>query len=471
MPSSFVTLTLDQLHEILIASYAGWFPNDDVSEHSDNWTRLRVVALAWAGDQHQIQVGYDDLLPDSATGIRLDRWGTILNVLRKLATPAKKAKALRCTGAAGSTVGALAALVHTDGTRYQVSAPGTIPGGGTFIDVDIVAIDTGSATRKNKGELLTFSGSPPVGIDPQASLVLDLDEDGDDKELDGDYRVRVLEKIAQPGMGGNANDYKVWALEVTGVSTAFVFAGRGGYGSVHLAAFHSGSGALRALTVSERAEVQAYIDSKRPVSVRDFLVLTTAAELTDVEVRVLPEDGDAFKFDWDDVTVPPGVFSYTAGTRTVKLTGPRPADLAAGMRVVWRSTAGTFHNGSEVVVEALGVAADEFILRPPGPGEYDWTATPPVSGNALLSGGPLVAPIRAAILALIDSLGPARGAFATGAWVGTLYTSQLFKVVQTSLGVLDSTITAPVSNTTPANVPPGPSVGYLVPRQIIVRHA
>lgn len=469
MPSSFLTLTLDQLHQILIASYAGWFPNDDVSEGSDNWTRLRVVALAWAGDQHQIQVGYDDLLPDSATGIRLDRWGTILNVPRKLATPAKKSKALRCTAPAGTTVTLLAQLAHTDGTRYQVSAAGTVPALGTFVDVDLVAIDKGSITRKNKGELLTFT-SPPVGVDPQASLVLSLDEDGDDDELDGDYRVRVLEKIAQPGMGGNANDYKVWALQVTGIATAFVYSARGGYGSVHVACFHSGTGAARALTVSEVAEVQAYIDTVRPTSVKDFLVLTTSPEPNDVEVRILPEDGDANKFDWDDVASPRTVNTYTAGTRTLKLSSARPTDMEIGDRVVWKSLIAPFHNGSQVVIEAFG-AADEVILRAPLAGEYDWTATPPVAGNSVYSGSPIVEPIRQAILGLIDSLGPARGAFAALVWVGTLYTSQLFKIVQTADGVLDSTIVTPVANVVPANVPPSPTVGFITARQVIVRKA
>lgn len=471
MPSSFVTLTLDQLHEVLIASYAGWFPNDDVSEFSDNWKRLRVTALAWAGDQHQIKVGYDDLLPDTATSVRLDRWGQILNVLRKLATPAKKAKALRCTGAAGSNVTLAAQLVHTDGTHYKVSAAGTIPGGGTFVDVDLVGIDTGSVTRKNKGETLTFSGSPPVGIDPQASLVFALDEDGDDVELDGDYRVRVIEKIAQPGMGGNANDYKVWALQVTGIFSAYVYSARGGFGTVHILPVHSGSGAARLLTPSERTEVQTYIDTVRPVSVRDLLVLEAVAEPNDIEVRIVPEDGEANRFDWDDLASPRTVTSYTAGTRTLKLSAVRPTDMEIGNRLTWKSVGAPFHNGSEAVIEAFGGAADEVILRAPTSKEYDWTATPPAAGNSVYSGGPLVAGIRAAIIGLVDSLGPTRGTFAAANWVGTLYTSQLFKMVQTTKGVLDSTLVLPVGNVSPANVPPSPTVGLLTTRQVIVRKA
>lgn len=470
MPSSFELLTLDEIHQVLVAAYAGLFPTDDVSEESDNWKRLRVLSLALAGDQYHLKVLYDDLLPDTATGVRLDRWGKIVNEPRKLATPAKKATALRCFGTPASSVAIGNQLTHTDGTRYQVNSNGTIPGGGTFVDVDVLAIDTGSITRKNKGETLTFS-SPPAGIEAAATLQKDMDEDGTDKETDGDYRVRVLAKIAQPGMGGNPNDYRAWALQVTGVFDSFVYRARGGFGSVHLAAFHAGTGSQRALTPSEITTLSNYIKTKIPVSVEDFVVLTTTAEPTDVIVQITPEDGDAFIFDWDDVASARTVTSYTAGTRTLKLSANRPTDMLVGDRLTWKTASAPFHNGSEVVIEAFGAAADEVILRAPIAGEYDWTATPPKAGDNVYSGGPLVAPVRKAIIDHIDSLGPSRGIHAAFAWVGTLYTSKIFYLVQTTPGVLDNTILSPIANVVPTNNPPAPNVGYVTARQVIARKA
>ena len=97
----------------------------------------------------------------------------------------------------------------------------------------------------------------------------------------------------------------------------------------------------------------------------------------------------------------------------------------------------------------------------------------PFAGAAIYSGGPIITPVRDAILALFDSLGPRVGEFGQGDWVGSLLLSQLFETVQTTAGVLDSTIVNPVANVepTPEAFPFDAQVGLLIPGDVLVRYA
>jgi hypothetical protein len=75
--------------------------------------------------------------------------------------------------------------------------------GGWLLRRDIVAIDTGSKTRLEAGEVLEYL-APPLNIETQVVLQLALDEDGADAESDGAARNRLLAALSQPTAGGNA---------------------------------------------------------------------------------------------------------------------------------------------------------------------------------------------------------------------------------------------------------------------------
>lgn len=464
----FQVPTLDESHAILLADHQNRFPGDDVSRFSDTWKRLRTKALAVTALHAHIDVVDSDLMPDTATGPRLDRWGTILNVPRKLATPSFGTAVLRCFGTVAAAVTA-STLSHQDGTTYKCGT-GVIGAGG-FVDVDLnlglvapfTGFSTGSITRKTAGEVLTFV-APPAGITSTAELQADLDHGGEDDEPDGTYRVRLLDKMAAPGMGGNANDYRAWALSQDGVATAYVYPLRQGLGSVDVAFLHAGRGAARLPTGGEITAVKTYIDTQRPVSVADFRVLTAVAEPNDVEILVSSQDA-AHDFDWDD-TLPPTVSAWNGTTRVLTFS-LRPADIVPKDRVIYKSAAP--NDGAELVVEALGPGGNDVTVQTLTPAQV---AAPPVATNLVYSGGPLVEPLRQAILDLFDLLGPARGtnpAQVAGLWEGTLRPATLFKIAQLSEGVLDSSVVIPASNVTAANAPPIGTVGQITPRRVLVR--
>jgi uncharacterized phage protein gp47/JayE len=469
---AFTVPGLGQVFEDLLRDYANRFPGANLAKKTINRALVGMASMASSLVLRSVKVIYRDLWPDTAARDQLLRHGQVRGLTLRPATPAKKANALRLVGSAGSSFLNTDQLTHSSGLIFRLDESGTIPGAG-FLDVDVIAIDTGAATRLAAGEILTFV-SPPSGIQSQAMLVLALDEDGDDEESEGEYRVRVLDKMAEPGMGGNANDYRQWAKEVTGVFEAFVYPLRQGLGSVHVAALHSGSGAARLLSGGELTELQDYLDLKKPVINQDCYVLTVTAEPQVIEVTI--EEQDGFPWDWDD-TAPLEVDSWTALTRTLVFTTDRPADMDVGDRIVFQRTTGTLNAGAAMTIESL-VSTDSVTLV----ADDELTATPPVAGNPVYAGGALTEGVRASIQAHVDSLGPGRieadGGVATGGdhsavgtsyWTGSLLRSKLGAAADDVDGVVDYDIVQPAVNYHPTNLAPALVVGLVTASQIIVR--
>jgi uncharacterized phage protein gp47/JayE len=97
---------------------------------------------------------------------------------------------------------------------------------------------------------------------------------GTDEETDDELRARVLRRIRQPPMGGAAYDYEAWALAVPGVTRAWCAPLEMGIGTVTTRFMMDD---LRADNdgfplPEDIATVKAYIDSVRPVAVKDVFV-------------------------------------------------------------------------------------------------------------------------------------------------------------------------------------------------------
>ncbi len=462
------------------------------SRFSYHWKRLRAYAGAVTDLHAHIVSATNDVMPDTARGPFLSRWGGIVGVDKKGATPARGTNALRVFGVAASALTIGDELQHgPTGLVFQITENATIGAGGT-VDVDVEGISTGSATRLLAGETLTFV-SPPAGVNADAKLVLDLDQDGFDDEQDPAYSVRVTDELGKPRMGGHQSDFVKWALEVPGVSSAFAYPNRAGVGTIDVAAFHTGDGTARELTLDERNAVLAHIRSVAPAQVGatggPLRVLETDADSQAIEITVVPNGDIAYDFDWDD-TSPPVVLVYTPSTLTVQFAADIPASMLANGRVCFRGV-GSAQDGRVFTIETV-TASDTIVLR-------ETPAVNLVATDVAYAGGPLTAIIRDAIVAhvngeivyadkgqplaasaaaskvnlriLADGLGPANPAGAYGTWSGSLLRAVLSKIAAYPTGARNVSIVTPSSDydATDPVFPNDGKINFITPLSVLVR--
>jgi uncharacterized phage protein gp47/JayE len=469
----FTVPTLDEQHAILLAIFKVVFANlnsgkgANVAQGSFNWLWLRTLAAAVTDNHAHIDADQNDLMPDTLYGPMQDRWGAIKKIPRNGATPARKSKALRISGTPTTTVPVGLQLAHTSGLLFQVTNADVV-GPQDYVDVDVEALSTGSATRLSKDEHLTVQNTP-TGLAEDAVLVLDLDEGGEDQEDNGSYQGRILDSFQHPALGGASGDYATWAKQVTDVAQAYEYPRRAGVGTVDLAFLHAGRGGDRIPTAPEVAAVQAYVDTKRPVSVLDFRVLQVTEHVVNVDYTAVTDGELEHAFDWDD-TAGPTCLTWDDPSRTLQFAGgARPPTLQVGGRISIARTDGA-GNGAQRIVESFDpVHADKVVL------EVLETGDVPDVGAAIYAGGAIVEPVRQAILGLFDALGPANpDATRYGAWEGNLRPVAISRKATGVDGVIDGTVVLPAATVAAVDTGVGipgedDSVELLIAGRVIVR--
>lgn len=460
---AFETPSLEENHAFLIAVLSNLLPGADISEGSFNWLWLRTLAAGAAGNDAHLAAVEDELLADTAVD-NLPRHSKLVpggEVKRKSATPARKANALRIVGTAATPIPGDILYTSTSGLTFRVDGGGLVGPGG-YGDVDLVAVDLGSATRLSVGETLTAVSST-AGLEDEATLVLALDEDGDDLESIDAWRARILSPLKATPRGGTQEDYAQWAKAVDGIAAAYTYPIRNGKGTVDVAALHAGSGDVRALNAPEVAALQAVIDGKRPVTAttRALQITTTAVNC---EYTYVSTGESQYAPDWDDSSVPT-VVAFDPLTNILQFSGAAlPGDLIAGGRVAFELGA----TGAERTVASLGPGIDQVTL------EIDDAGDVPGVGARIFSGGPLVQPIRAAILALVNGLGTANPSKKYGAWEGSIRPKSIERVAAGVTGATDEGVCVLPLAIVDAEDPAFPDnyrIGLLIPGYVLVHEA
>lgn len=248
--------------------------DDMLSRVDDDEQLLRradaeVYARVFAGAMHGLY-GYADwisrqIIWDQCDDDILDRWASMwLQVPRKPAAAA--------TGVAtfvlsvGAVVPAGTVLQAFDGQQYQTSADNT---GAT---APIVALIAGAAGNRAAGQSLSLV-SPIAGVQTQAGA--SEISGGSDIESSESLRARLIARVRTPPDGGSATDYVEWALEVPGVTRAWVAPLEQGAGTV-VVRFVRDNDVTIIPDAGEVAAVQAYIDSVRPVTAALYVVAPVA---------------------------------------------------------------------------------------------------------------------------------------------------------------------------------------------------
>jgi uncharacterized phage protein gp47/JayE len=238
---------------------------------------LRVMTDAMAGLGHLVLLYIDwlalQLLPDTAETEWLDRHGDIWLVNadgstgRKVATFAKGS--VLCTGVEGAVVPVGAEMQSVQGIMFEVMAQTVV--GTAATSVPVRALEPGTGGNLSPFDVMGFV--PPItDVDPDATV--EQIGGATDQETDDELRARVLLRIQEPPMGGDATDYVQWTLSVPGVTRAWSYPLEMGIGTVTVRFMmddlRADSGGFP--LPEDVAAVQAYLDRVRPVAVKDFFV-------------------------------------------------------------------------------------------------------------------------------------------------------------------------------------------------------
>ncbi|MEW5422645.1 baseplate J/gp47 family protein [Amorphus sp. 3PC139-8] len=232
------------------------------------------------------------VIPLTAEGAPLQRWLDLWLAVPRIPAAAATGT-ITVTGATGSSVDTGTALTVIGETSLEVvvTTGGTIGGAGT-LSLPAAAGATGTAGNHEAGVGLSFV-SVPEGVDARAVVAAPGFAGGAEAERDAAAKGRMIARIQEPPHGGNAADYVQWAKEASSNVTRAWSAGQQlgvGTETVRIMMDDLRANQSGIPTTADLALVKAYIDTVRPVTVRDLFVEAPAAKAVDVEISDLESD-------------------------------------------------------------------------------------------------------------------------------------------------------------------------------------
>ena len=254
---------------------------DDPLRRADALVYSRVLAGLIHGIYGLIDWISKQVIPDTAEKEYLRRWATFWGVAPKAADFASGTATF--TVQAGASIPAGTLVRSLDDQQYETTADavGVVP---TYT-APLRAKVAGAAGNRTAGQTVTLV-SPVGGV--QTSAIAGALSGGADPEQDDALRARLLARISMPPQGGSRNDYKTWALEVPGVTRAWVSPNELGAGTV-VVRFVRDADASLIPDAGEVATVQAYIDERRPITANPTAMAPTEAPLNFTITGLVPD--------------------------------------------------------------------------------------------------------------------------------------------------------------------------------------
>lgn len=237
----------------------------DALRRSDAKVSARVVA----GAAFELY-GYQDYIarqshPSTCDEEMLLKWAAIkLEDGRKPAVPASGMG--RVTGSSGALVDVGVMYQSPDGRRYVVKTTATLVNGAA--QVTLSAELTGTVGNIESGTLTAVS--PVLGVNPNLVIGEGGIVGGTDEEGIEPLRARVEQEFKNPSKVGSGADFIGWAKEVPGVTRAWALPRWMGPGTFGLTFVRDGDPGIFP-NAAQVAEVQAYLDIKRPVTAEVFV--------------------------------------------------------------------------------------------------------------------------------------------------------------------------------------------------------
>lgn len=235
---------------------------------------LAVLSRVIGGAVHllhgHIQYISKQVFADTAEVEFLERLASVWGLSRIAATFAEGD--VTATGTNGTLIPAGTIFARSDGAEFESTDNVTISG--SSATVHVIASVAGSDGNTDAGVELTFQ-TPITNVDTVATVTVGTILGGADAESDDDLRARLLSRIQNPPAGGNAADYERWALEVAGVTRAWVEPSIEGEGTVGIFFVRDDESPITP-DAAEVSAVSAYIVGVRPVTALPIVIAPTA---------------------------------------------------------------------------------------------------------------------------------------------------------------------------------------------------
>ncbi|NUH52719.1 baseplate J/gp47 family protein [Citrobacter portucalensis] len=274
---TFPVPTVAENTERQLRDISNALPGETIDTGADSDYRIRANAVSGVADGLYMHQGWiiRQIFPDTAEPEYLELHCRTRNVFRKKSTASSGPAVIEGTAGARLPAGAEVrgdevsvtttedCIIGDDG-RAEVSARCTATGAHT------------NSTVPRTGTLV----SPPEGIN--STVIVKFLTGGTDTESDASLLARYLDILRRPPAGGNKYDYKRWALEVDGVTSAYVEPLRRGKGTVDVAITSANDLPSQELINA----VLAHIEDVRPVTAKDTMVLAPTKKAVDFVVRI-----------------------------------------------------------------------------------------------------------------------------------------------------------------------------------------
>ncbi|GGZ77148.1 tail protein [Ignatzschineria indica] len=264
--------SFDEIREMILNDITSLDQSAAIHSDSDNYIRASSLAALTEGlYAHHAWIARQ-IFADSADSEFLEKHASTRAIYRKNAVKAEGIATI--TGEKGRKIPA--------GTEIKANDCYFLTLSDTTLESNQAELKISAKEPGTKSNFVKVNGiltAAPAGIRSECIVST---KGGTDIESDGDLLARYLEILRRPPAGGNRYDYKRWALEVPGVTNAYVYPLRRGLGTVDIA-ITSGDDLPSESVINA---CQAYIDDVRPVTAKHSYVVAPLIKRIDVVVEV-----------------------------------------------------------------------------------------------------------------------------------------------------------------------------------------
>lgn len=272
----FTTPTADQIRDDQLRDIKNLtqLPDERLGPDSDWFIRASAVASVVEGCyQHQAWM-VRQIFPDTADKEYLVLHARTRGLTRK---PANSASGPATFAGQSGTRSDAGLVFKRDNLTWTTLGEVVIGANGQGT---AQAVSSLSGLAGNTGATTATLTTTPAGFD--SAVTVGVMTGGTEEESDAELLARLLDIIRRPPAGGNKYDYRRWAMEVPGVTAAYVYPLRRGLGTVDIVI--TSAGGLPSQDVITRTT--AHINDVRPVTAKDILVLGPTNKSFDVHVKV-----------------------------------------------------------------------------------------------------------------------------------------------------------------------------------------